>query len=73
LLALAAAISYSRVYVGVHWPTDVAAGVLLGLISGWVGFRLAFVRRSRKLPDPDPMKTEGSEKVPQVQYTYLEG
>ncbi len=40
MLALAAAISYSRVYVGAHWPTDVAAGVVLGLTSGWVGARL---------------------------------
>lgn len=37
LLALAAAISYSRVYVGVHWPTDVAAGILFGVFSGWLG------------------------------------
>jgi undecaprenyl-diphosphatase len=41
MLTLAAAISYSRVYVGVHWPTDVAEGVVLGLASGWVGVRLA--------------------------------
>ncbi len=45
MLALATAISYSRVYVGVHWPTDVAAGVILGLVSGWVGVHLAFRRR----------------------------
>lgn len=44
MLALAAAISYSRIYVGVHWPTDVAAGVLLGLASGWVGARLILRR-----------------------------
>ena len=44
MLALATAIPYSRVYVGVHWPTDVAAGVILGLASGWAGFRLAFRR-----------------------------
>jgi len=68
MLALAAAVSYSRVYVGVHWPTDVAAGVLLGLASGWVGFRLAFVRRIRKSPDPDPTGRKISEKLPQVQH-----
>ncbi len=47
MLALATAISYSRLYVGVHWPTDVAAGTFLGLASGWAGARLA-LRRWRK-------------------------
>lgn len=45
MLTLAAAVAYSRLYVGVHWPTDVAAGVALGLASGWVGVRLALRRR----------------------------
>ncbi len=68
MLALAATISYSRVYVGVHWPTDVAAGVVLGLASGWIGFRLACARHSRKPLRPSPQRTEEPEKVPQVQY-----
>ncbi|MDQ3924024.1 MAG: phosphatase PAP2 family protein [Actinomycetota bacterium] len=35
-LALAVAISYSRIYVGVHYPTDVLSGALLGLFAGWL-------------------------------------
>lgn len=34
LLVLAVAIAYSRVYVGVHYPFDVAAGTAVGLTVG---------------------------------------
>ena len=32
LVLLAAAIAYSRLYVAVHWPLDVAAGAVLGTL-----------------------------------------
>lgn len=36
MLALAIAVSYSRVYVGVHYPGDVLGGALLGISIGWL-------------------------------------
>ena len=35
-MIVAALVAYSRVYVGVHFPADVAAGALLGLLVGAV-------------------------------------
>jgi len=29
-------ISLSRVFVGIHWPTDIIAGAAVGIFSGWL-------------------------------------
>ena len=36
LLVWAAVISYSRIYLGVHYPGDVLAGALLGASMAWI-------------------------------------
>lgn len=40
----AALVAYSRVYVGVHFPADVAAGAILGVL---IGFSVVFIGRKR--------------------------
>jgi undecaprenyl-diphosphatase len=41
LVPLAGLVAYSRVYTGVHYPSDVAAGAAIGLGSGILATRVA--------------------------------
>lgn len=45
---LAVLISFSRLYLYVHYPSDVLAGALLGIMAGWCGAMLVRVL----CPDP---------------------
>jgi undecaprenyl-diphosphatase len=33
--------SVSRVFTGIHWPADVLAGALLGILSGWIFLKIS--------------------------------
>lgn len=40
LFLWAAFVSYTRIYLGVHYPGDILVGALVGVLFGWVVFKL---------------------------------
>ena len=48
-VVFAVLISFSRIYVGVHYPTDVLAGALLGIVTAW-GARMLIRRIWKQKP-----------------------
>ena len=43
---LACFIAFSRMYLYVHYPTDVLGGAVVGVISGYIGYKVT-LRMSR--------------------------
>jgi len=56
LRSLAAAVAYSRVHTGVHYPGDVVAGALIGARTGQAVAGLT----DRLPPDPRPAREKDS-------------
>lgn len=46
-LVLALVIAFTRLYLYVHYPSDVFCGILVGLLSGWLGWKI-----TRRWADP---------------------
>jgi undecaprenyl-diphosphatase len=40
LFVWASLVAYTRIYLGVHYPGDVFAGALIGILSGWIGYTI---------------------------------
>lgn len=54
LMLWVAANSYSRMYLGVHYPLDILGGLIVGSLVALVAY--GFLRRTRLLELPDPQK-----------------
>jgi undecaprenyl-diphosphatase len=40
LFVWALVMTYTRIYLGVHYPGDILVGGLIGIACGWIGFKL---------------------------------
>jgi undecaprenyl-diphosphatase len=49
LFVWAAFMTYSRIYLGVHYPGDILVGGIIGVLSGWAGYKFSgWLERKRK-------------------------
>ncbi|WP_308365280.1 MULTISPECIES: phosphatase PAP2 family protein [unclassified Streptomyces] len=61
---VAVSVAFSRVYTGVHYPSDVMAGAALGVAAGFVVRRLARDAREARAVPGDERKAAGAPALP---------
>ncbi|MER7763526.1 phosphatase PAP2 family protein [Streptomyces sp. NPDC097619] len=64
LAPVAASVAFSRVYTGVHYPSDVAAGAALGVAAGFVVRRLARNAEAARISPGDEPTAKGLPALP---------
>jgi len=58
-LILATLIAFSRLYLYVHYPTDVLAGILLGMVLAQVTCRIVYSLQKRFFPNTNEHRIRG--------------
>ncbi|GAA0891172.1 phosphatase PAP2 family protein [Fulvivirga kasyanovii] len=51
LFIWAAVVSYSRIYLGVHYPGDILTGAIIGTLMGYLFFRFSNVVKNKYYPE----------------------
>lgn len=64
LAPVAASVAFSRVYTGVHYPSDVLVGASLGVASGFVVRRLARDAQEARVVPGDERPADGAPALP---------
>ena len=47
-LVISCLIAVSRLYLYVHYPTDVLGGIIFGCLSGWIGYHIVKLAEGKK-------------------------
>ena len=63
---------YSRMYLGVHYPGDIMGGIVVGLLAGWLIWRLMrWIQRRWRLPEGHYTRTDANIMTGTVTLTIL--
>ena len=63
---------YSRVYLGVHYPGDILGGVIVGVLAGWLIWRLMrWIQHRHHLPQGLYTRTEATIMASSIALTIL--
>ncbi|MCD8165337.1 MAG: phosphatase PAP2 family protein [Bacteroides sp.] len=54
------AVAYSRIYVGKHYPLDVATGIAFGFLTGWFAW---WCYKQYGVPKESPLEEEREERI----------
>ena len=72
MFAWATLTAYSRIYLGVHFISDIVPGILVGLFLGWFVYKLFIYTTSHFInKDSDPKISEGAPSAFRILYTIM--